>query len=118
ISSQPTDMSRRGRSILLIAAGLALLPLLWGFLVEPATLRQTRYDLRLPDWPAACDGLRIAVLADLHVGSPGNRLEKLDSIVALADDARPDLVLLAGDFVIHHVLGGSFVPPEEIAKRL
>ena len=28
------------------------------------------------------------------------------------DAARPQVVLLAGDFVIHHVLFGTFVPPE------
>jgi predicted MPP superfamily phosphohydrolase len=102
------------------ALGLALLlaPLTWGFWLEPDSLQNQDATLRLPGWPAACDGLRVAVLADLHVGSPWNGLDKLAEIVALTQAAEPDLVLLAGDFVIHGVVGGRFVPPEEAAVVL
>jgi hypothetical protein len=62
--------------------------------------------------------LRIAVLADLHVGSPFNGLEKLNRIVELTIKAKPDLILLAGDYVIHGVFGGKKVSAEEIAKSL
>jgi hypothetical protein len=60
----------------------------------------------------------VAVLADLHVGSPFNGIEKLDRIIALTEGGGPDLVLLAGDFVIHDVFGGRFEAPEEIGARL
>lgn len=100
--------------------GLACLlaPLTWGFWLEPASLKNQDETLQLPGWPAACDGLRVAVLTDLHVGSPFNGLDKLEEIVALTQAADPDLVLLAGDFVIHGVVGGSFVPPEDAAPVL
>lgn len=58
------------------------------------------------------------MLADLHVGSPGNGPGKLERVVALTQRARPDLVLLAGDYVIHGVVGGRFAAPEEIAPAL
>jgi predicted MPP superfamily phosphohydrolase len=32
--------------------------------------------------------------------------------------SEPDLVLLAGDYVIHGIAGGTFVPPEDIAPVL
>jgi hypothetical protein len=81
-------------------------------------LRTVEYRLALPHWPAACGGLRIAVLADLHVGSPWNGLENLARVTAATRAAKPDLVLLAGDYVILHVRGGKFVAPEDIASRL
>lgn len=90
----------------------------WAFIAEPASLRNESYELALPGWPGSCDGLRVALLADLHVGSPFNGIDKLDRIVDLTQAARPDLILLAGDFVIHDVAGGVFVPPEAIASRL
>ena len=91
---------------------------LWSFWLEPASIYNENYQIRLPNWPAACDGVRVAVLADLHVGSPFNGLDKLDRIVELTVKAKPDLILLAGDYVIHGVLGGTKVAPEEIAKGL
>lgn len=85
---------------------------LWAFYFEPASLRNDTYDLSLPRWPKACDGIRVAVLADLHQGSPFNGLDKLEYIIALTQAAHPDLILLAGDYVIHGVPGGTFINPD------
>jgi uncharacterized protein len=102
---------------LLISLSVLLLGV-WAFSLEPASLKNENYEIVLPSWPAACDGIRVAVLADLHVGSPYNGVDKLARIVDLTDAAKPDLILLAGDFVVGSVLGGSFVEPEIIAKGL
>ncbi len=90
----------------------------WAFWFEPASLFNEGYELSIPQWPKTCSGTRIAVLADLHVGSPFNGLEKLDRIIELTQTAQPDLILLAGDYVIHGIIGGEFTPPKTIAKRL
>ena len=95
-----------------VAVGFAT----WAFWIEPASLRNQGYDVTLQRWPAECDGLRIAVLADLHVGSPYNGLDALEEVIDLTEQAEVDLVLLAGDFVIHGVVGGTFVAPEASAK--
>ncbi|PYQ41359.1 MAG: metallophosphoesterase [Acidobacteria bacterium] len=97
-------------------AGAALLA--WAVVVEPGRLvvRETRVLSRR--WPADRPPLRIAVLTDLHVGSFRNGLERLDEVVARTNAARPDLVVLLGDFVIHGVMFGRFVPPEAAAARL
>jgi hypothetical protein len=60
----------------------------------------------------------VAVLADLHTGSPFNGLEKLRAVVEMTNVSRPDLILLAGDYVIHGVKGGTFVRPELTAAEL
>lgn len=107
------------RSAGALAAGAALAMIgVWGFAIEPAGLQNEDHDIALERWPAACDGTRVAVLADLHVGSPWNDTEKLERIIDLTLAAEPDLVLLAGDYVIHGVVGGRFEAPEEIARRL
>jgi predicted MPP superfamily phosphohydrolase len=104
---------------LAVLPGATVLALgLWGFWWEPASLYNETHDLRISSWPAECNGLRIAVLSDLHVGSPYNSLAKLEEIVDLTLAAKPDLVLLTGDYVIHGIIGGRFTPPEDIASGL
>jgi len=100
----------------LLLIGLVLS--LWAFGVEPASLRVREYPLAIPGWPAGRAGMRIALLSDLHVGSPHNGMDKLDEVVRRTNAARPDLVLILGDLVIQDVVGGRFVPPETIAPAL
>jgi predicted MPP superfamily phosphohydrolase len=107
--------------LLRIAGVASIVPValfLWAFGFEPASLRNETRRVSPARWPVQCQGFRIAVLADLHVGSPFNGPEKLREIVALTNHARPDLILLAGDFVIQGVVGGRFVAPEEVAAAL
>jgi predicted MPP superfamily phosphohydrolase len=106
------------RSIFVVLCFMATGLAAWAFWLEPASLGTHRNELSLPDWPGACDGLRVIVLADLHVGSPFNGLDKLARIVDGTLEAEPDLVLLAGDYVIHDVVGGQFVAPEEATAEL
>jgi len=114
------EQSRKRRGLVTVGGILALGATLfvWGFGIEPASLSTRGQTLRLPDWPADCAGLRVAVLADVHTGSPWNGLGKLERIVEATNAAAPDLVLLAGDYVIHGVLGGRFVAPETAAQGL
>ncbi len=107
-------VSRLASVVLLVVSFLAL----WPFAIEPASLRSEGYELVLSRWPAECSGLRVAVLADVHVGSPFNGLSRLGEVVSATVEAKPDLILLAGDYVIHGVLGGRFEPPESIAEVL
>jgi predicted MPP superfamily phosphohydrolase len=98
---------------LLLAAGLAG----DAFWLEPASLRLTHYDLPLSDAPALA-GLHVAVIADLHGGAPFIDEAKLDAVVAMTNAARPDLILLTGDYVITGVLGGHHMAIETIAGHL
>jgi len=79
-------------------------------------IRHLRMDL--PGWKA---GLRIAVLSDLHIGSPHVGLDKLRTIVEKTNAEQPDLVVLLGDFVTGGPNGrraGGFVEPELTAAEL
>jgi uncharacterized protein len=91
---------------------------LWAFWLEPASLHNANYEISPPAWPESCDGIRVAVLADLHIGSPFNGIDKLERIVDLTLAAKPDLILLVGDYVIDGVLGGKFVEPQTVVRGL
>ncbi|AXQ28176.1 metallophosphoesterase [Solimonas sp. K1W22B-7] len=109
---------KRRRGIVAALASMVLALALWAFWLEPASLSTREHSLALPRWPQSCDGVRVAVLADLHVGSPWQGPAQLRKIVQTVNAARPDLVLLAGDYVIQGVVGGRFVTPEQIAAEL
>jgi predicted MPP superfamily phosphohydrolase len=57
-------------------------------------------SVHLAQLPSNSPPIRIALLSDIHVGNIGMRPERLASIVRSVNAARPDIVLLAGDFVI------------------
>jgi predicted MPP superfamily phosphohydrolase len=91
---------------------------IWAFYIEPSSLIIHNVTLKVPHWRAEHAGLKIAVLTDLHVGSPYIGIEKLNLIVARTNAQHPDLVVLLGDFVIEDVIGGRFIEPEVIAQGL
>jgi uncharacterized protein len=102
--------------LLATAAGTALAArALWW---EPRRVRLTRHELRLPRWPATLDGVRVAVVADLHVGAPHVGRGKLERVVAAVDREAPDLVVLLGDYADPNVAFGTRIPPGDVAQRL
>jgi predicted MPP superfamily phosphohydrolase len=96
-----------------VLAALAL----WAFVVEPQRLVVHRETLTIPGW-APRPPLRIAVAGDLHAGSPWTGTAKLRRVVRAMNEARPDVIVLLGDYVIQDVIGGRFMPPETIAGEL
>lgn len=98
----------------LVPIGLAT----WALLFEPARLVVRRVDLGVPHWRDEHAGLTVALLSDLHVGSPHWQLEDLRELVRKTNALHPDLVLLAGDYVIDGVKLGTRTAPEPIAHEL
>jgi predicted MPP superfamily phosphohydrolase len=85
---------------------------------EPRSLKAPSVELALPDWPAELDGLRIALISDLHAGlghvTPARVHEIVDAAVAL--DA--DVNLLAGDYLDSSRFGAGRARPIEVAEEL
>jgi len=50
-------------------------------------------------WPAGTPPLRLVLLSDLHVATPGDSPAHLAHVVRRVNALRPDLVLIAGDFL-------------------
>ncbi|MEO8180032.1 MAG: metallophosphoesterase [Deltaproteobacteria bacterium] len=106
-----------GRACLALVA-LALGCAVWAFWLEPRRLVFRELSLDVPRWPAELGGLRLALISDLHIGSPYWDLERLARLIAETNRRQPDLVLLAGDYLIDGVKFGSWVDPEAIAREL
>lgn len=70
--------------------------------------RLDEHDVPLPHWPRELDGLRVVHLSDIHVGGAMDRARLL-RVAALANSARPDLVVHTGDFLTHR--DGDFDAP-------
>lgn len=94
------DLLLRGAGgLALAAAGLGA----WSCLWEPAlALRTVHHRVATASWPAALPPLRIACLADPHLGAPHTPAERLARIVARANALEPDLVVLLGDYLATH----------------
>jgi hypothetical protein len=105
-------------TLLLSSLALILILALWAFWFEPSRFITTKTNIALPRWSQQCNGLKIVILSDLHVGSPHNDLNNLSKVVEATNALHADLILLAGDYVIHEVMGGTFVKPEPIAHEL
>ena len=99
-------------AFLILGAFLAI----WAFVWEPRRLVVREKNVQLPCWRG--EPVRIAVVSDLHVGSPHIDVRKVDRVVAAINSGKPDVVVLLGDFVIQGVLGGDPVSPEQIARSL
>ncbi|MBS7350296.1 MAG: metallophosphoesterase [Comamonas sp.] len=67
----------------------------WQGLQLPTVREQ---ELPLASLPPELDGLRVAVLADLHA-SPVNNARYISQVVARANATQPDLIVLPGDLV-------------------
>jgi len=88
------------------------------FFIEPARLVVNRRELRLPRFPAELSGMRVALLSDLHVGSPHWGLSRLHELVSRVNAEKPDLILLAGDYLINDIWFGTHVAADPIAAEL
>lgn len=98
------------------AAALAAALFTWAVAIEPSRLVLQDDEVRLRDWRAP--PLRVALISDLHVGSPWITLDYLERLVARTNTEKPDVVLLLGDFDINGIPGGEKVAPERWAPIL
>ncbi len=101
-------------SLLLVCVSLAL----WAFVIEPNRLVVNEVAIKLPNWPAAFERLRVVLISDLHVGSPYIDQAKLQRMVQTINGAQPDLILLAGDYMVTDEGSGQTIEPEIIAAEL
>ena len=68
----------------MLALGIAL----WALVIEPRRLVTNRVDLDIPRWPPEHAGLKVALLSDLHVGSPHWGVERTRELVARTNAER------------------------------
>lgn len=93
------------RTLVLILASLAvcaaaLLAIAWRQAHADAVVR--RATIALADWPAGAAPLTVALASDLHVGGGAMSPARLTRLVDQIAAERPDLAILAGDFIDGH----------------
>jgi uncharacterized protein len=80
-----------GSAALLVGSGA------YAFGIEPAfRLRVQRYAPKPRAWPDDLS-LRIAAVADIHIGEPYMPLSRVEAIVSATNALAPDLIVLLGD---------------------
>jgi predicted MPP superfamily phosphohydrolase len=88
--------------VLLVLGAIAAALWLWGYgnaRADPI-VRQTH--INLPDWPMGAAPIRVALISDIHIGNSAMDGARLSRIVGQINALKPDLVLIAGDFVYGH----------------
>jgi predicted MPP superfamily phosphohydrolase len=101
-----------------VGAAAAVAAGAWVAWWEPRRLVVEEVVLRLPRWTDDVDGLRVAVLSDLHGGVPYAGVAAIARWVDRANGLAPDLVLLGGDFVDAHFFWRRRLQPEPVAAEL
>lgn len=74
------------------------------------------YEIELARWKGR--DISIAVLADLHVAAPWTSLQEIERIVETVNATRPDLIVLAGDYLAGDALPGRREPAAAIVNVL
>ena len=116
-----SSRSRRRRVVgwtimLVIAAPVCLLAYM--LLLATSTPIVRRLDVHVQGWPAKAPPMRLVLISDLHVSTPSDTPERLAGIVQQVNDLRPDLVLIAGDFMSTESLTLRDYGPEAAAAPL
>ncbi len=73
-----------------------------------------RATIRLADWPSGQKPVSVLLLSDIHIGSVAMDQARLTRIISQINALKPDLVIMAGDFV----LGNDPVAGERYAASL
>ncbi len=104
----------RARTVVGAAGSLAAGMLVNMALVAPRRLRVHDVPLAVPGWPDDLDGLRVALVNDVHAGAPWVGLDRVREIARRVVASRPDVVLLLGDHLAD-VWAGTRLDPEPVA---
>lgn len=80
------------------AALMAAGPIAYGALIEPWSLRVTRYTIPIRGLPNSLHGVRLALFADPHCG-PRVPESFIERAVQTTLDLKPDVICLLGDYI-------------------
>jgi uncharacterized protein len=97
---------------------IILLCVIWGTLFEPNRLVVNQQAIQIDNWPKELSGLRIALIGDLHTGSPFIDDQKLERVVELTNQQNPDLIVLLGDYMNRESWHARQVEPEVTAAHM
>ena len=105
---------------LIIAALLVALLLALGssYFIEPRQLVVNAQDLPVRGLDPAFDGLKIVAISDIHGGSNYVTEDRIRQIVQIANEQRPDLIVLLGDYVTQGYSIGTPIGKRRLAMPM
>ncbi|WP_375427250.1 metallophosphoesterase [uncultured Sphingomonas sp.] len=90
------------RRLILILLLSPLLLAIWSYGTATSKAVVRRATVALPAWPNGTLPIRVLLWSDVHIGNPTTGPERLERLVAQANALRPDLIVIAGDFIAGH----------------
>lgn len=79
----------------------------WGALNARADPLVRTATISLPDWPSGMPPITVVLLSDIHLGDAVMSRSRLERIVAQTNALQPDVIMLAGDYVVGHGSAGA-----------
>jgi predicted MPP superfamily phosphohydrolase len=110
LPADPPSLGRRrflGQTAVAVSA-TPFIAAAYGLLYERLDVQTTRQRIKLARLPRAFDGFRIVQLSDLHIG-PFMSAREIRKCAAIANQLKPDLMVLTGDFVTWDATTQEFV---------
>lgn len=86
----------------MVVAVLAFILMWWGALINRFRIDVQEYDVEIPGLPASLDGMTVAQISDMHVGTYGTDTSFVASLVNAVNDLHPDMIVFTGDIVNRH----------------
>ncbi len=94
------NSKRFGKILLAQLAGIALLLVIFdAMLWEPEIWEINHRTLQMEHWHPEHNGLRVAVVSDIHLANTPEAAERMRAIIAETNAEQPDLILLLGDYL-------------------
>lgn len=103
---------RRLRILLSAAVLLLAFVVFWAFLIEPNRLVVREQTIEIDNWPRELDGLKVAVISDIHAGGAFIDDKKLHQIVERTNQLHPELIVILGDYMSSNGRISRRVEPE------
>ncbi|MFD6897648.1 metallophosphoesterase [Rhodococcus sp. NPDC060086] len=122
-TSELDTSERPPRRALRIATGTlvtaTVVTICYGSLIEAANPRLVHSTIALPGLPDGFDGLRVALITDLHVG-PARGAGFVQGVVDQVNEQQPDLIVLGGDLADGTIefVGDDLAPLAELRAPL
>lgn len=99
----------------LLAAIIVILGFLvfWGYFIEPGRLVIKHQTIQISNWPSELNGLKVAVLSDIHVDNWFITEKKVRTIVERTNELQPELIVILGDY-----MSGNGMVREEVEPQV
>lgn len=112
--------NRRVLTVLLLLGVFGVWLASWAFWYEPSSLTVKNYTVKIPELNPAFNNFKIVAISDVHGGSNFITEEKIRTVVELANEQNPDVIVLLGDYVSQKAFNRRQLkmPMETIAENL